>query len=64
MCLFSGFLWILYDIYEYVMYTRILCSGECDIRVDLLLIYPLLVGLSLASTLLYYRKKAKPVNVA
>ena len=37
--------WLLYGIYEYAMQERILCSGECNIRVDLLLIYPvLLVG--------------------
>jgi hypothetical protein len=36
-------LWSLYAVYEFLMYRRVLCSGECNIRVDLLLIYPLLV---------------------
>jgi hypothetical protein len=40
-------LWAAYAVYETLMYTRILCSGECNIRVDLLLIWPAL----LASTL-------------
>src|SRR3989442_8613929 len=35
--------WIFYGIYEYAMHERILCSGECNIRIDLLVIYPALV---------------------
>ena len=35
----TGILWILYSIYEYLMYIRVLCTGEYNIRVDLLLIY-------------------------
>ena len=34
--------WLLYAVYEYGMKRRVLCSGECDIRVDLLAIYPVL----------------------
>jgi len=42
----TGILWLLYAVYEYGMQRRWLCSGECDIRVDLLVIYPvLLIGL-------------------
>lgn len=41
--------WFLYSIYEYGMYLRILCSGECNIRVDLLLIYPILLILSITA---------------
>jgi hypothetical protein len=37
------------------MKLRVLCSGECNIRVDLLLFYPLLLGLSVAA-LIAYRK--------
>ena len=55
----TGILWILYSVYEYLMYTRVLCTGECNIRVDLLLIYPLLIVLSLISTILYYWTKKK-----
>ena len=39
--------WLLYLPYEYGMKWRILCSGECNIRVDLLLLYPALVVLSI-----------------
>jgi hypothetical protein len=40
-------LWVAYAVYEYLMYIRVLCSGECNIRVDLLLIYPALLGSTL-----------------
>jgi hypothetical protein len=40
-------LWLAYSGYEYLMYKRVLCSGECNIRVDLLLIYPALFGSTL-----------------
>jgi hypothetical protein len=39
----AGIAWLLYAAYEFGMKRRWLCSGECNIRVDLLLIYPLLV---------------------
>ena len=41
--------WLLYLPYEYGMKWRILCSGECNIRVDLLLLYPALVILSIVA---------------
>ena len=41
--------WMLYGIYEYLIYERLLCSGECNIRVDLLLIYPVLAVASVAA---------------
>lgn len=40
--------WLAYAPYEWLMHARVLCSGECNIRVDLLLIWPLLVIVSLA----------------
>jgi hypothetical protein len=39
----AGIAWLLYGLYEFGMKQRWLCSGECNIRVDLLIIYPLLV---------------------
>ena len=39
-----GLIWLLYAAYETAMRLRWLCSGECNIRVDLLLIYPLLLA--------------------
>ena len=39
----AGVAWLLYAVYETGMKQRWLCSGECNIRVDLLLVYPLLL---------------------
>jgi hypothetical protein len=47
--------WLTYFPYELAMKLRVLCSGECNIRVDLLLFYPLLLGLSVAA-LIAWRK--------
>jgi formate hydrogenlyase subunit 3/multisubunit Na+/H+ antiporter MnhD subunit len=41
-----GVIWLLYAAYETAMRLRWLCSGECNIRVDLLLIYPLLLAIT------------------
>jgi hypothetical protein len=45
--LLAAILWAVYTLYEYLMHARVLCSGECNIRVDLLAIYPLLLVLSI-----------------
>lgn len=39
----AGIAWLLYAIYEEGMKQRWLCTGECDIRIDLLVIYPALL---------------------
>jgi hypothetical protein len=41
--------WAIYAPYEFAMKARWLCSGECDIRVDLLLLYPLLLVLTVTA---------------
>jgi hypothetical protein len=65
-CLTTAILWTLYTPYEYGMYLRILCTGECNIRIDLFLIYPLLILSSLLAIILFtLRKKPslyEPVN--
>ncbi|MBI3988090.1 MAG: hypothetical protein HY347_00590 [candidate division NC10 bacterium] len=38
--------WLAYLPYELAMKLRILCSGECNIRVDLLFLYPALLVVS------------------
>jgi hypothetical protein len=47
--LYAGVAWLLYALYELGMRWRWLCTGECNIRVDLLLIYPALAMVSLAA---------------
>ncbi|OGZ48739.1 MAG: hypothetical protein A3C84_04725 [Candidatus Ryanbacteria bacterium RIFCSPHIGHO2_02_FULL_48_12] len=39
-------IWALYALYEELNLLRITCSGECNIRVDLLLFYPALILLT------------------
>jgi hypothetical protein len=43
------------------MKLRILCSGECNIRVDLLLFYPLLLVLTVLGAIAFFvwLRKAK-----
>ena len=43
----AALIWLLYGVYEYAMYRRWLCTGECNIRVDLLLIYPVILLVSI-----------------
>lgn len=45
----TALLWAAYAGYEYLMLTRVLCTGECNIRVDLLMIYPVLLILTVVS---------------
>jgi hypothetical protein len=47
----AAVLWLLYAFYEYGMRRRWLCSGECNIRVDLLLLYPVLWIVSLVAVI-------------
>jgi hypothetical protein len=44
-----GIVWLLYFAYESGMQQRWLCTGECNIRIDLLLIYPVLLILLVAA---------------
>jgi hypothetical protein len=47
--------WLAYAAYETAMRLRWLCTGECNIRVDLLLIYPVLLVISGAAALSFVR---------
>ncbi len=55
-----GVLWAGYVPYQFAMKLRILCSGECNIRVDLLLIYPVLAVSSLVALAIAVRAMSKP----
>ncbi len=50
--------WLVYSLYELGVSARLLCSGECNMRVDLLLVYPLLLGLSAAAVLASLRARS------
>jgi hypothetical protein len=43
----AGLVWLLYAVYETGMMQRWWCSGECNIRIDLLLVYPMLLVVTL-----------------
>ena len=46
-------IWLAYMGYEYAMMFRLLCSGECNIRVELLVVYPALIAASVASLIAF-----------
>ena len=48
--------WLAYSFYEHAMKYRVLCSGECDIRIDLLMIYPALAVISLSAIAIFIRR--------
>ena len=57
--LVTAIAWLAYFPYELAMKLRILCSGECNIRVDLLVLYPVLVVLSVASVVVALRARRR-----
>lgn len=61
----ASVLWVLYAGYETLMKFRVLCSGECNIRVDLLVLYPALFLVSLAAIVEFLvRRKKGPDDLA
>lgn len=52
--------WLAYFPYEQAMKLRILCTGECNIRVDLLLFYPILALLSVVAVVAHVRTSRAP----
>ena len=56
----AGVVWLLYSVYELGMKQRWLCSGECDIRIDLLVIYPVLLLCLLAAGLSFLWRPGGP----
>lgn len=58
----AGVGWLLYALYEFGMQQRWLCTGECNIRVDLLVIYPVLfISLVAAAVSLLRAPRAWPL---
>ena len=53
----TALLWLGYAIYESLMKARVLCSGECNIRVDLLLLSPLLWILTIVAVVQFFRRR-------
>jgi hypothetical protein len=57
----AGMLWLGYGGYEYLMQTRVICSGGCDIRVDLLFLYPILFAALVAALWAAIRGRTPPL---
>jgi hypothetical protein len=55
----SAIIWLAYLFYEYAMKFRLLCTGECNIRVDLLAIYPFLIIVSLIGLIIFAVRRRK-----
>jgi Na+/proline symporter len=55
-----GVIWLLYSLYEFGMKQRWLCSGECNIRVDLLVIYPILLIILLVALISLLQRPGQP----
>ena len=53
-------LWLAYGGDETLMKLRVLCSGDCNIRVDLLLAYPILLVVSIVALWRALRPRARP----
>lgn len=47
--------WLLFAVYETAKLRRLLCTGECNIRIDLLLLYPVLLLVSIVALLVVAR---------
>lgn len=61
--LFTSLSWVVYSFYEYLVQTGVLCSGECNIRFDILLFHPILLLLSILAILIFiFRKKKADKN--
>jgi hypothetical protein len=52
--------WSAYVPYEWAMHARILCTGECNIRIDLLLLAPVLLVLTFAAAIAAVRGRRPP----
>lgn len=53
----AGVMWLLYAGYETGMKLRVLCTGECNIRVDLLLFYPVLLLMLISGLVSLWRAR-------
>jgi hypothetical protein len=47
----TAVVWLVYTVYEYSMHQRWLCTGDCNIRLDLLLLYPVLLVTSIVAVI-------------
>lgn len=58
----AGGLWSVYAVYEALVANGVLCDEKCNIRVDLLLLIPILFGMTLYGVLMYRRQHRQNSN--
>ena len=58
----SGILWLLYAVYERLVATGVLCDSDCNIRVDLVFLFPIL-GLATFCAFQSYMRRPSPWKV-
>ena len=56
----AGVMWLMYSLWEFAIKQRWLCRGDCDIRADLIFIYPLLILGSVAAVVGLVKKPRQP----
>jgi len=55
-----GVMWLMYSLWEFAIKQRWLCRGDCDIRADLIFIYPVLLLGSVAAVVSFLIKPRRP----
>jgi hypothetical protein len=55
----SGILWLLYAIYERLVATGVVCDADCNIRVDLVFVLPILGLVTLRAYQSYWGDEAR-----
>jgi hypothetical protein len=56
----AGVMWLMYSLWEFAIKQRWVCRGDCDIRADLLFIYPILFVGSVAAVVSLLIKPRRP----
>jgi hypothetical protein len=56
----AGVMWLLYSLWEFAIKQRWTCRGDCNIRADLLFIYPVLFIASVAAIVSLLMKRRLP----
>ena len=62
--LITSILWLLYMFYELSIKFGLVCPEGCNIRVDLLLIFPILLFMSALAMVFYFSKRRTPSRIA
>jgi uncharacterized membrane protein len=58
----AAILWLLYAVYEYHVATGALCDADCNIRVDLVLLFPILAIATVYAYRAYQGLPLRPEN--